>query len=129
MAEVHEVHEVEVPVETRRRGVLFPFIMFLLGGALIAAVVVAILNVRSTIAWPAGEVSLGPNTSVAEAGNPAVLPPSTVPAPTVIAPSVTQNEVPTVNTASPSQTTTPAVGTDDSTSQSSSAPADTTEPQ
>jgi len=128
MAEVREIHEIEAPVETRRSGFMFPFIMFLLGGALIAAVVVAVLNVHSIIAWPAGQVSLGPNSSVADSGNAALTPTATTTAPSVIAPPVTQNE-PAVNAAPPQETTPPPATTDGSETQSSAPPADTATPQ
>ncbi len=131
MAEVHEIHE-EYEVEPRRRGIWVPIIMFLLGGVVIAGLVVAFLNVSSTISWPAGQVSLGPSGSVADAGN-AAIPPSTATTPSVIAPSATQNE-PTVDTtppsatatASPPATTTAPVGTDDSETESSTPPSNTT---
>src|SRR4029078_2679208 len=94
MAEIHEIHEVdevvEVPVERRRRGFALPFLMFVLGGAIIAALVIAVLNVQSTITWPAGQVSLGPNTAVATGGHPETVPPSTVTAPST--PSVSSED-------------------------------------
>src|SRR3954468_3478183 len=126
MAEIHEVHEVdevEVPVERRRRGLALPFLMFLLGGVIIAAVVVAVLNVQSTITWPAGQVSLGPNTAVATAGNTEALPPASVTGPTAVPPSASSdgdNEA--AEGVAPPVTTPPAV-TDQSTTP---APADTT---
>jgi hypothetical protein len=128
MAEVHEIHEVDTAVETRRSGFMLPFIMFLLGGVLIAAVVVAVLNVHSIIAWPAGQVSLGPNSTVADTGNQAVAPPATVITPSVIEPSATQNEPTSVNAAPPQETTPPAT-TDGSETQPSAPPADTATPQ
>jgi len=131
MAEVNEVHEVEAPVERRRGSFLLPFIMFLLGGALIAAVVVAVLNVHSIIAWPAGQVNLGPSSTVADSGNTTPVPAATATAPSVIAPSAVPNEPPTVDTTTPpaAATTTPTPPTtDDSESQSSTPPADTTTP-
>ena len=126
MAEVREVHEIdEVQAERRRQGFLLPFLMFLLGGALIAAAVFAVLNVHSIIAWPAGQVSLGSNTSGAEPGNAAVTPPAAATAPSVIAPSATtppatQNEPPTVDTTLPPAATTPPAATE----ESSTAPAE-----
>lgn len=96
MAEVHEVHEVEVQ-EKRRSGIVVPFVMFLLGGALIAAVVVAVLNIHSTISWPAGQVSLGSNTAVADSGDVAVAPPA--PVTSLSAPVVTPNELPPIQSA------------------------------
>jgi hypothetical protein len=124
MAEVNEVHEVEV--EPRRRSFAFPFIMFLLGGALIAGLVVAFLNVQSTISWPAGQVSLRPNTPVADAGN-AASPPPTAVTPAVVAPPTTANQLPTVDTTPPAATTTPPVG-DDTQTESSTPPSDSTTP-
>jgi hypothetical protein len=129
MAEVNKVHEVEVPVERRRGSFIFPFIMFLLGGALIAVAVVAVLNVHSIIAWPAGQVNLGPSSTVADSGNTTPVPAATATAPSVIAPSAIPSEPPTVDTTpSPAATTQPPA-TDDSESQSSTPPpADTTTP-
>jgi len=127
MAEVNEIHEVEVPVEPRRGSFMLPFIMFLLGGVLIAAVVVAVLNVHSIIAWPAGQVTLGPNSSVADSGN-AVTPPATTTATSVITPPETQNE-PAVNAAPPQETTPPPATTGDTDNPSTSPPADASTPQ
>jgi len=130
MAEVREVHEIEAPVEPRRGSFILPIIMFVLGGALIAAVVVAVLDARGTIAWPAGQVSLGPNSAVAESGTTPVAPPvtTTASAPAVIAPSTTENTLPTVDTTPPPEATTPPAATDDSETQPSPPPADTTTP-
>ena len=125
MAEVHEIREVdevEVPVERRRRGIALPFIMFLLGAAIIAAVVVVVLNVQSTIAWPAGQVSLGPNTAVATAGNAETVPPATVTAPNAVSPAVSSEDSEPVESTPPPATTPPVV-TDES---ATPPPADTT---
>ena len=131
MAEVREIQEVET-VETRRSGFMLPFIMFLLGGALIAAVVVAVLNVHSIIAWPAGQVNLGPSSTVADTGNQAVAAPTTVITPSVIEPYATQNEPTSVNAAPPQETTPPEptspATTGDSENPVTSAPADTATP-
>ena len=132
MAEIHEIHEVdevEVPVERRRRGVAIPFLMFLLGAAIIAAVVVVVLNVQGTIAWPAGQVSLGPNTAVATIGNGETVPPASVTVPTAVSPTVSTDgdseaaepAAPPVATP-PAETTPPAI-TDESTT---TVPSDTT---
>jgi len=128
MAEVREIQEVET-VETRRSGFMFPFIMFLLGGALIAAVVVAVLNVHSIIAWPAGQVNLGPNSTVADSGTATIPPPPDATAPSVIAPPVTE---PALNAAPPQETTPPEptspATTGDSENPVTSAPADPATP-
>jgi|SRR4051812_4197761 len=121
--EVHEVHEVEVPVEKRRRGFLLPLIMFLVGGAIIAAVVVAVLNVQSTISWPAGQVSLGPSTTVANVGNAESPPPASVTAETV--PPVTESVTPQASSV-PVENAPPPPTTDDTTNTTSAAPTDTT---
>jgi hypothetical protein len=104
MAEVHEVHEEYETVEPRRRGVFLPFLMFLLGGALIAGLVVAFLNVSSTVSWPAGQVRVGPSATVADAGNAQVTPPATATVPSVIP--TTPSEPPAVS-APPAETTPP----------------------
>jgi hypothetical protein len=59
MAEVREVREVPVPVETRHRSGVLPFVMFILGALLIAIVVLMLLDVHWTISWPAGHVDIG----------------------------------------------------------------------
>lgn len=105
MAEVHEIHEEYETVEPRRRGVLLPIVMFLLGGALIAGLVVAFLNVSSTVSWPAGQVRVGPNATVADARNAETIPPATATVPSVIP--TTPTEPPAV-TAPPAETTPPA---------------------
>src|ERR1051326_3418401 len=129
MAEVNEIHEVEVPVEPRRGSFMLPFIMFLLGGVLIAAVVVAVLNVHSIIAWPAGQVNLVPNSTVAASRNVTPPPATPVTAPNLIAPSTIPNEPPTVDTTPQPAATTPPAVTGDSQTQSSTPPADTATPQ
>jgi hypothetical protein len=127
MAEVHEIHEVEeVPAEPRRGGFALPFIMFLLGGVLIAAVVVVFLQFQGTISWPAGAVSLGPNGTVADAGNVVVAPPASVPEPSVIAPPATSSELPAISIP-PSETVLPPAA--DSTTETPTPPADTTSPE
>jgi hypothetical protein len=127
MAEVHEIHEVEeVPVEPRRGGFALPFIMFLLGGALIVAVVVVFLQFQGTISWPAGAVSLGPNGTVADAGNVVVAPSASVPAPSVTASPAIGSELPAL-AIPPSETVLPPAA--DSTGETPVAPADTTPPE
>jgi hypothetical protein len=137
MAEVHEIHEideVEVPVvEKRRPGFVLPLIMFLLGGAIITAVVVAVLNVQGTIAWPAGQVSLGPNGTVADAGYAQVAPPVSATDPSAVAPSVTPDVSASADSepqeATPPPATTPPAVTDESATQPPAETATPSEPQ
>ena len=59
MEQIREVHEVPVPVETRRHSVMAPFLMFVVGALLIALVAIFVFDIHWTVSWPAGRVDIG----------------------------------------------------------------------